>query len=164
LRIGIFFNKLEGVKPASRTMTNTKKTILGILAVGIGYVVLQGFRFVKNIQIQVSNIKIGGSFSNPEIYCNFTVINPTNLSVTIDAIKGDILYHNEKVAQAWVMDPFTIKGNDQINFSVRLIPEFSSAINLIGQLISGSLDKEFYFVGRIWAGTIPFDVNQKIIQ
>lgn len=119
-------------------------------------------RFVKSIDIQFSKIKIKGSFFNPELFCTVSITNPTSFTVTIDAIKGNVFYQKNNIAYVESLQAIPITANQAIQTEIKIIPTVSSAINLIGQFLSGSIANEFYFVGHAYVTGIPISINQKI--
>ena len=141
---------------------NTKKTVLALGAVALTYIVLQGMRFAKNVSVKFSNIRIKGSFFQPEIFCTATVINPTGFTVTIDAIKGQIFYQQQYIANIESVDKISIVANQTVSTDLKILPTISGTLNIIQQFIGRSIANEFYFIGHLYISGIPISVNQKI--
>lgn len=119
-------------------------------------------RFAKTVSIQFSNIKIKGSFFQPEIFCTVSIINPSSFTVTIDGIKGDIFYQQQYIANVESLQAIPITANGTVTTEIKIIPTVSGTLNIIQQFISRSIANEFFFVGHVWVTGIPISINQKI--
>jgi LEA14-like dessication related protein len=141
---------------------NTKKVILGLVAAGVGYMALQALNFVKGLKIEFSKISFGGSLLAPEIYADFKIVNPTNFSVTVNSLDGGVYYNDKLIASVNSIREFQVSANTFVISNIKIIPTIAGAMELIKQFLSKSITNDFRFIGHVYAGHIPFSINQKL--
>lgn len=139
-----------------------KKTILAIAAVGLGYLALQAFNFIKGLQIEFFKIRFGGTILAPEIYADFRITNPTSFEVVVNGIDGVVNYANQTIATVQSTSQFKVQSNSFVISNVKIIPTINGAIELLKQFFSRSITNDFYFVGHVYVANIPFAINQKL--
>jgi LEA14-like dessication related protein len=135
---------------------------LSLVAVGVGYFALQALNFVKGLKIEFSNISFGGGLLSPEIYCDFKITNPTNFSVSVNAVDGGIWFNDKLIASVNSLKEFQVSPNTFVISNIKIVPTITGATEIIKQFLSRNITNDFSFIGHVYVSNIPFAVNQKL--
>ncbi len=139
-------------------MAKGKAILIGAGALAL-YFLLRGINFVNSVEFIFKKIRLGGSFFYPEAYATFTIINPTDVSVTIDNVMGDILYKDQQVASVSAIDVVQINGKQAVDIEVKMIAKISDLFSVIGNAVQGNISNNILFHGSVKANGITIPVN-----
>ena len=143
-------------------MANGRGILIAAAAIGT-YFLLRGINFVNNVDFVFKKIRLGGSFSYPEVWVTFTIINPTDVSVTIDNIIGDLLFKNVFVAKVITHDSVRILGKQSIDLEVRILTTLQDAVLVLSDAINNGMTNNLVFRGDLSVNGIAVPVNTTLI-
>lgn len=126
------------------------------------YFLLRGVNFINNIDFVFKKIRLGGSFFLPEAYATFTIINPTDVSVTVDNVTGNIMFKNQMVASVSTDTAVQVMGKQKVDMEVKLIAKITDLITVLSSILKGNLQNNILFSGQVIANGIPIPVKTTI--
>jgi hypothetical protein len=139
-------------------MANGKGILIAAGAVAL-YFLLRGINFVNNVEFIFKKIRLGGSFFYPEAYATFTIVNPTDVSVTIDNVMGDVFFKDQPVAAVSGIDAVQVNGKQAIDIEVRMVAKITDLFTVIGNALQGNVANNIIFRGSVQANGITIPVN-----
>lgn len=128
-----------------------------------GFLVYKVYSIFKSIDIQFSSFDVKNIFSNPKVAARFTILNPSNLSVTISSINGSLYQDGNFLANvATTGDPIKLVQKGLTMVDLNISPTAASVVNFIADTINNNA-KEVAFIGSVNLYGIPFPINQTLI-
>lgn len=144
----------------------TKKGILKpILLIGgaiLIYSVIKASNFINGLKIDFSNLSLGGSLQNPVVYVTLTIDNPSLTSVTVDKLRGSLIYQGNKVSDVASVNAVVIDPNSKVFLDLQLQSNFNDAVTLVTKLLNKSLSNDFLFDGVITVGGFDLPYKSKL--
>jgi hypothetical protein len=155
--------------PSMPVAAPKKNTALFVCVLAIlGYAV---FRY-KNLAEQGSlqfkwKLKLQGTFFNPKIIAFFDYINPTDVTVDVTEIKGDIFYKEQSFATVNEIDQITISPNSTTSIPVEINTTLKDLLQTIWLIVGGRSTEpfkpsDFQFTGYFKALGIKIPVDQTL--
>lgn len=114
----------------------------------------------KNIAVNFKGIKQKGK----DIFATFILQNSSSTKATVNSIFGEILVNGQTLANVSNADTFTINGNDEATYTVKLTPNYISIAQIVLNMLSFKQQIKVQFVGKINSSGAIITVNQTIFQ
>jgi LEA14-like dessication related protein len=119
------------------------------------------------LQFIISDIKGGGSFFQPELNITILAQNPTDTTIPIKSMAGEVFVNNEKVGNVSNFQPFDIAANREVPFTIKCRPSIVGIFTTIMDIIDGTagIAASVKIAGTINVdGTIvPMQLTQNIV-
>lgn len=141
------------------------KSILWIAAGAAALFLVSRLSFSKKINFLFAGIKPGGTLLQPVIEVSLLVQNPTNQTVTIRSLSGQVLLNNRLISNVSSFNEQTIQPNSEtvIKINARpLITNFFSSINFILTSKTGNNRITITGSANIDNVSLPFTITESI--
>jgi LEA14-like dessication related protein len=138
-----------------------------LIAGAVAYYYLSFGTAAKKIKVYFQSIKFGASrgFSIPPIFAVFRVVNPSNTTLTIDSIAGDILVNGTTLASIQNLQPFTIPARSEKFYDVKVEAPISNVLSTAYNLFTTRGKKyTISFDGTVNAAGAAIAINQTVVQ
>jgi hypothetical protein len=141
-----------------------RKGILIAAVIAAGYFILRGINFVNSLEIiPKKQIRFGGSLSYPEAFLTFTLINPTDETVTVDRLIGNVFYNSKNVASVSANESIQLGAKQAMEIEVRLVSQLTDLIAMLKNIFTGSANNNLVFNGSVTANGIPIPINKTLV-
>jgi hypothetical protein len=142
-----------------------KKNFIWIAAAAAAafYFIYRKKTFAKSLIFSFNNIKLVGKWYNPEIIVFISVQNPTNQSITIQAISGTLYLTDKAISNisSFTQQKIQPQIESLISFSAK--PGVVGIANVLKEIWSGTRSKKynFKFVGsaNVEGVLLPIDIE-----
>lgn len=114
----------------------------------------------KSIAVNFKGIKTKGK----DIFATFILQNSSSTQVTVNSIFGDVYVNGQVLANVSNADTFTINGNDEATYTVKLTPNYLSIAQIVFNMLSFKQQFKVQFIGKINSSGAIITVNQTIFQ
>ena len=145
----------------------TKKTliIVGVLAAA-GLYLLSRSAAAQKLKIYFKTLTVGKikGFNIPEIFAQFSIVNPTNTTLTVDSIAGDIFVNKKLFTSFQNLNKVTIPANAEIIYPIKLQIQTLSAVLSIISLIKNKEKLNVYFDGTVNSSGFVIPIKDTIVQ
>jgi LEA14-like dessication related protein len=138
-----------------------------LIAGAVAYYYLSFGTAAKKIKVYFQSIKFGQSrgLSIPPIFAVFRVVNPSNTTLTIDSIAGDILVNGTTLASIQNLQPFTIPARSEKFYDVKVEAPISNVLSTAYNLFTTRGKKyTISFDGTVNAAGAAIAINQTVVQ
>lgn len=113
------------------------------------YGITQAASFIKSLKITFSNISLSGTVSNPVVLLTLKIENPTNISVTVTDLIGDLLYGSQIIGNVESVNLINVNANSSVYLDLKVQTTFSQGLTIIKNLLNKSLANNFFFNGSL---------------
>lgn len=138
---------------------STKNTLLIAASAVAIYFLLRGVGFINSVEIKLKKIRFAGSFLMPEMFATFTIINPTDVTVNIDTVEGNLLYKQLQIASVSSNTSIQISSKQGVDIELKLLSKITDLITVISSALKGDINNNILFKGYIVSNGIPIPVN-----
>jgi LEA14-like dessication related protein len=138
-----------------------------LVAAAVAYYYVSFGSAAKKIKFYFQSIKFGSSkgFSIPPIYAVFRIVNPSNTTITIDSIAGDITINGSALASIQNLERFTVSARSERLYEVKIQAPISNVLSTAYQLFTTKGKKyNIAFDGTVNAAGAAIAINQTIVQ
>jgi len=138
-----------------------------LIAGAVAYYYLSFGTAAKKIKVYFQSIKFGKSrgLSIPPIFAVFRVVNPSNTTLTIDSIAGDILVNGTTLASIQNLEKFTIPARSEKFYDVKVEAPISNVLSTAYSLFTTRGKKyTISFDGTVNAAGAAIAINQTVVQ
>jgi LEA14-like dessication related protein len=138
-----------------------------LIAGAVAYYYLSFGTAAKKIKVYFQSIKFGASrgLSIPPIFAVFRVVNPSNTTLTINSIAGDILVNGTTLASIQNLQPFTIPARSEKFYDVKVEAPISNVLSTAYNLFTTRGKKyTISFDGTVNAAGAAIAINQTVVQ
>lgn len=132
---------------------------------GLLYYFTKG-KTAKNLKIYLDGVKFGSvkGLSLPDTFVRFKIINPTNNSITITSLAGDLKINNKDFASISNTEKFDIPGNKEVFYSVKITAPIISVLQTIYNYFKAKQKLKLSFDGIVNSTGVTIPINQTIFQ
>jgi LEA14-like dessication related protein len=138
-----------------------------LIAGAVAYYYLSFGTAAKKIKFYFQSLKFGASkgLNIPPIFAVFRIVNPSNTTLTVDSIAGDILVNGSILASIQNLQSFTIAARSEKLYEIKIEAPISNILSTAYQLFT-TRGKKFNisFDGTVNAAGAAIPVNQTVIQ
>lgn len=138
-----------------------------LIAGAVAYYYLSFGSAAKKLKVYFQSIKFGKSkgFSIPPIFAVFRVVNPSNTTLKVDSIAGDILINGSPLASIQNLQPFEIPARSEKFYDVKIDAPITNVLSTAYQLFTTKGKKyTISFDGTVNAAGAAIAVNQTVVQ
>ena len=141
---------------------NALYIIGGIAAIGLFFYIKS--KAAGKLQITFKDIKLGAikGLKIPDIFVRFNVINPTNTTLSISAIAGQIFLNQKLFTTVSNLDKVEFLPKTETIYQVKVLPPGLNAFLAIYNLIKKKQDAEIEFRGTINTSGITLPINESL--
>lgn len=132
---------------------------IGLLAF---YWLKRAKQFYEGLTISFQNVSIKGTVSNPIIVIELKIKNPSDLSVKINEIKGNLLYKNNIVGTVKSVDQDVIDSGSVLFYDLEVKSTITNLLQIIQGFILNKKSFDFYFDGTINLNGLNIPYKQKL--
>lgn len=135
-----------------------------LLAAAVGFYFWRKAGAAKNLKVYFAGLNLAkGSGLIPNIFAVFRLVNPTNSSLQITSIAGDIFLNGKLVAGFSQVEKFEILPNSESAYKIKITPSgFTVALSVIDLIKSKGKNLTASFNGTINADGINLPINQTV--
>lgn len=141
-------------------MNTTVKTIAAVLGIGALLYWFNEKRAVKNIRVSLRGVKWTGS----QLVLILQVINPSNISLTVQSVLGDLFYNGNQVATIVNFKPQGVAAGQFSNIEVAMQLSPMALLNIIPIIRqakeNGYKNINLAFDGQVRANNIVIPIKQ----
>jgi LEA14-like dessication related protein len=138
---------------------------IAVLGVSAIYFFMSKAKAVKSLKVYFQTLKFDKvtGFRIPPIYAVFRIVNPTDTSLSVDSIAGNVTVNNKLLATIQNLNKIEIAGRSEILYPIKIqAPVLSTAFTIL-DLIKTPGKMKVAFDGTVNAGNVTIDVEQSII-
>lgn len=146
-------------------MKNKSFIFIGLGAAVLLYI-LSKKSAAKNLKVyfQTIGFKKGKGLNLPTVQAVFRIINPTNSTLTIDSIAGDILVNGSLLSSLSQIDKLNIPGNSESLYTVNIKTPVFNVLSTVYMLFKNKTKKlNIEFTGSVNSGGIIIPINQNVV-
>lgn len=120
----------------------------GIALVGY-YLFDKAKKFYEGLDISFQNISVKGDAINPIVVIELKIKNPSNASVNINEIQGNILYKDKIIGTVKSLDKETIEPDSILFYDLEINSTFGGIAEIVKNFFLYKNSFDFYFDGTI---------------
>jgi LEA14-like dessication related protein len=138
-----------------------------LIAGALAYYYISFGSAAKKLKFYFQSIKFGSSkgLSIPPIFAVFRIVNPSNTTITVDSIAGDITINGSALASIQNLEKFTVSARSERLYEVKIQAPITNLLSTVYALLT-SKGKRYAiaFDGTVNAAGAAISVNQTVIQ
>lgn len=130
------------------------------------YLALKAFNiinFAKNVLVEFKQFRLGGSILSPQVYMTFQVSNPTNATVTIDGITGNVFFQSQNIATVFSQQSYQIEAYKKTDVELMAVSNITDLLSIIKPFMSGGYRNQLNFQGSILVNNISLPINFNLV-
>jgi LEA14-like dessication related protein len=138
-----------------------------LVAAAVAYYYVSFGSAAKKLKFYFQSIKFGPSrgFSIPPIYAVFRIVNPSNTTISVDSIAGDITINGSALASIQNLEKFTVSARSERLFEIKIQAPITNVLSTAYQLFTTKGKKySIAFDGTVNAAGAAIAINQTIVQ
>jgi LEA14-like dessication related protein len=138
-----------------------------LVAAAVAYYYVSFGSAAKKLKFYFQSIKFGPSrgFSIPPIFAVFRIVNPSNTTISIDSIAGDITINGSPLASIQNLEKFTVSARSERLFEIKIQAPITNVLSTAYQLFTTKGKKySIAFDGTVNAAGAAIAINQTIVQ
>jgi LEA14-like dessication related protein len=138
-----------------------------LVAAAVAYYYVSFGSAAKKLKFYFQSIKFGPSrgFSIPPIYAVFRIVNPSNTTISVDSIAGDITINGSALASIQNLEKFTVSARSERLFEIKIQAPITNVLSTVYQLFTTKGKKySIAFDGTVNAAGAAIAINQTIVQ
>lgn len=142
-----------------------KPIITTLLIIGgalLIYTAAKASKFLNGLQIEFTNIGIGGNINNPRAFVTLKILNPTNLQVTVSELTGKIFYKNKFFANVESMQQQIIPAAQIVYFDLELYSSLGNVLDTIKNIVLSKAANDFSFDGSLKINGVQLPYKGKL--
>lgn len=135
-----------------------------LAAAALTYYFMRKGNAAKNLKVYFAGLNFEKSSGVvPNIIAIFRLVNPTNSSLTVTSIAGDISVNGKIVAGFSQVQKFEILPNSESNYKIKVTPSgFTVALTIIDLIKTKAKNLTANFNGTINADGLNIPINQTV--
>jgi LEA14-like dessication related protein len=138
-----------------------------LIAGAVAYYYISFGSAAKKLKFYFQSIKFGPSkgFNIPPIFAVFRIVNPSNTTITVNSIAGDITVNGSALASIQNLQSFTVSARSERLYEIKIQAPISNVLSTVYSLFTTKGKKyTIAFDGTVNAAGAAIPVNQTVIQ
>lgn len=138
-----------------------------LIAAAVAYYYVSFGSAAKKLKFYFQSIKFGSSkgFSIPPIYAVFRIVNPSNTTISVNSIAGDITINGSPLASIQNLEKFTVSARSERFYEVKIQAPITSILSTVYSLFTSKGKKyTLAFDGTVNAAGAAIAINQTVVQ
>jgi LEA14-like dessication related protein len=138
-----------------------------LIAAAVAYYYISFGSAAKKLKFYFQSIKFGPSkgLSIPPIYAVFRIVNPSNTTISVESIAGDITINGNPLASIQNLEKFTVSARSERFYEVKIQAPITNILSTAYTLFTTKGKKyTIAFDGTINAAGAAIAINQTVVQ
>jgi LEA14-like dessication related protein len=147
-------------------MSKKFKMLIGLGVAGLALYFLSRGSASKKLIVNLSGLTFGkGSIlSAPPVYLNFSIINPTNTSITVKNITGQVLVNDKYLSDVSSLQNLKIAANAESTMQVTAKISYLSILPFLKDILTKKQKYKVTFKGNVNSSGVLIPIEQTIFQ